>query len=192
MRDDGDITPEDFDRLLRWLDREHLKSSDAYEPERAGAAYEKIRRRLIAVCASRGCREAEECSDEVLRRVTRKVCRIDEGWDGNDPVSYFLAVLDYVLKEYWRRRPAPPPPPPLPPADESAHACLDACMGLLPPEQRGLLLRYYQGEQRAKIDHRRQLADELGVGLNALRIRVHRLRGSLAKCVRRCLDERAG
>lgn len=191
MSDEGDITPEDFERLLRWLDQEHARAGGAYDPERAGARYEKIRRRLILICASRGCHDAEDRADETIRRVTRKVGRIDERWDGNDPLSYFLAVLDFVLKEHWRRRaPAPAPPPPPDPEDrEAMHQCLDACMARLPPEQRELILRYYQGDQRAKIEHRRRLAEELGIALNALRIRMHRLRTTLEKCVRACLEQ---
>lgn len=189
MSEDSDTTPEDFERLLRWLDQESVRAGGVFDRERAGARYEKIRRRLILICASRGCREAEERADEAIRRVTRKVSGIDENWDGNDPVSYFLAVLDFVLKEHWRRKPLPPPPPPpAPPEEEAAYRCLDACLARLPHAQRELVLRYYQDDQRAKIEHRKRLADELGIALNALRIRVHRIRLALEKCVRACLE----
>ena len=40
------LKQEDFDRLLAWLDP---------DPEREGILYERIRWRLIAILASRGC-----------------------------------------------------------------------------------------------------------------------------------------
>ncbi|MBL8114745.1 MAG: hypothetical protein JNK60_17825, partial [Acidobacteria bacterium] len=46
-----------------------------------------------------------------------------------------------------------------------------------------LLLRYYQGDGASRIENRKALADELHVPMNALRIRVHRLRERLERCV---------
>lgn len=45
---------------------------------------------------------------------------------------------------------------------------------ILTPGERDLLVRYYQGER--SIRSRKALAEELGVPMNALRIRAHRLR----------------
>ncbi len=52
-------------------------------------------------------------------------------------------------------------------------------------------MKYYHDEKRAKIDYRKQLADALGIPLNALRIRAHRVRISLEKCVKDCLAQAA-
>ena len=54
---------------------------------------------------------------------------------------------------------------------------------------RELVLQYYQEEKQAKIDHRRRLAEQLGIALNALRIRAHRIRASLQECVQNCVQE---
>lgn len=191
MSDDGDITPEDFERLLRWLDQEYTRAGAVYDRERAGAKYEQIRRRLVVIFASRGCREAEDCADETIRRVTRNVSRIDENWDGNEPVSYFLVVLNFVLREYWRRKP-PPQLPPSPPPDntEAADECLEACLRASPASVRKFVLRYYQGSGREKIDQRKGLAEELGIGVKALRIRMFRIRSKLEECVHKCLAEK--
>jgi DNA-directed RNA polymerase specialized sigma24 family protein len=62
-------------------------------------------------------------------------------------------------------------------------------MGQLSPENRRLVLEYYQNEKRAKIDHRRKLAEQLGIAVNALRIRAHRIRLQLQKCVQACLEQ---
>ena len=59
---------------------------------------------------------------------------------------------------------------------------LDRCLGQLPEGARALLLRYHAtGAER--IAGRKRLADELGIALNALRIRMHRLRVTLEACL---------
>jgi hypothetical protein len=55
-------------------------------------------------------------------------------------------------------------------------------------ENRKLLLDYYREEKRAKIEYRRQLAEQMGIAVNALRIRAYRIRASLQKCVEDCLQ----
>ena len=192
MRGDDDITEEDFDRLLRWLDHEHAPGGAEYNPERAGARYEKIRRRMISFFACRGCREAEDHTDETFRRVTAEVRDVADTWVG-PPEPLFYGVANFVLKEYRRPRPAPPPPPAPRPTEviELEYECLESCVRRLTAAQRELILRYYRGARRAKIDHRKKLADELGIALNALRIRAHRIRSTLEKCVHECLAERA-
>jgi len=82
-----------------------------------------------------------------------------------------------------------PPPASEPGAQETEYECLDRCMRQLTPNNRELVLQYYQQEKRDKIDHRRDLAEQLGIALNALRIRAHRIRASLQECVQNCLDE---
>jgi hypothetical protein len=52
-----------------------------------------------------------------------------------------------------------------------------------------LVLEYYRQERKAKIDHRKLLAAELGIAVNALRIRAHRIRRSLEQCVHTCLEQ---
>ena len=81
------------------------------------------------------------------------------------------------------------PPPPSTQCDETEleYECLEACMSKLPPEQRELVLEYYQDEKRAKIEHRKRLSERLGVELNALRIRAYRIRAVLHECIRGCL-----
>jgi RNA polymerase sigma factor (sigma-70 family) len=179
------MTQESFDRLLRWLNPER---------EAAGMKYEDIRRRLIKFFTCRGCREAEDLADETINRVARRLAEIAETYRG-DPAPYFYGVAQKVYLEYLRRRPAPKSPPPAPPApeeEEPEYECLERCMQRLPEESRDLVLQYYQEEKGVRIDHRRRLADRLGIALNALRIRVYRIRAGLQECVRDCLERQAG
>jgi RNA polymerase sigma factor (sigma-70 family) len=173
------LSQEVFDTFLDWL---------SVDREQAGKKYEEIRRKLIKLFTCRGCTVAEDLADETINRVTKKVHEIKDTYVG-DPANYFYGVAHNVHLEYLRKRAeAVPPPPPQPSDDiEQEYECLEQCMQTLPPQNRELVLQYYQEEKRAKIDHRRKLAHNLGIELNALRIRAHRIRASLQDCMRQCL-----
>jgi hypothetical protein len=51
---------------------------------------------------------------------------------------------------------------------------------------REIIARYYVGKARVKIEHRRVMAEELGITMNALSIRACRIRDKLEACVRGC------
>jgi len=182
MKKEWAPTQEAFDSLLNWLDPDR---------ELAGQKYETIRLRLIKIFACRGCHEAEELADESINRVTAKVEELATTYEG-DPLLYFYGVASRVYLEYVRKNRLQsqiPPPPELPETtDDDAYECFDECMGQLPKKTSQLLLRYYQDEKHAKIENRKRLAQELGLGINALRIRAHRMRVQLQKCVESCLD----
>ena len=172
------LRQEDFDRLLAWLDQDR---------ERAGLAYEKIRWRLITIFAARECPVPEELADETMDRVARRVADIRETYVG-DKALYFLGVANNVPHEYLKR-PAPAEPPPENDTEETerAYLCLERCLERLPADSKLLIRRYYSEEKQAKIELRKQLADELGVSLNTLRLRALRIREKLQACIERCL-----
>jgi len=175
------LTQEAFDKLLLWLDPNR---------EQAGKKYEEIRRRLIKLFTCRGCREAEELADETINRVTKKVREVADTYSG-DPALYFYGVAHNVHLEYLRRKQLSPPPAPAgqPDETEQEYDCLEQCMQRLTPDNRELVLQYYREEKKAKIDHRKLLAQRLGIAVNALRIRAHRIRASLQECVQNCLAQ---
>jgi len=176
------ITEEGFNALLDWLDTDR---------DQAGEKYETIRLRLIKIFVSRGCNAAEEMTDETINRVIFKLREIRESYVG-DPALYFYGVANKVHLEYVRRKPFPQvAPQPLSSSDETEqkHECLERCMRQLPADQREMVLQYYMEDKRAKIDHRKELAEKMGIALNALRIRVHRIRLVLQQCVQDCLEQ---
>jgi len=175
------LTQESFETLLAWLDPNR---------EVAGQKYEEIRTRLMKIFACRGCYEPEDLADETINRVTNKLGEIGSTFIG-ERARYFYGVANKVHLEYLRRKPAPPLPAATNTSEEveRRYRCLDRCVGRLTPESRELVLQYYQEERRAKIEHRKNLADRLGIAVNALRIRAHRIRKSLQDCVRECLEE---
>jgi RNA polymerase sigma factor (sigma-70 family) len=183
MNKDWILTQESFDALLAWLDPRR---------EEAGQKYEVIRLRLIKIFTCRGCCEPEELADETINRVSKRLRDIQSDYTG-DPARYFYGVANKVHLEYVRRKPLPRPP--TPPEDsedsEKEYECLERCMQKITPGNRQLVLEYYQEEKQAKIEHRKQLAAQLGIALNALRIRAHRIRASLQECVQNCVQEAA-
>ncbi|HEY1403531.1 MAG TPA: hypothetical protein VGB05_05350 [Pyrinomonadaceae bacterium] len=180
---------DDFDRLLNWL--------DPVDRERAGAKYESIRQTLIQTFVWRGCHKAEELADETINRVMQKLPGVVSTYK-NDPALYFYGFGRNVLKEYYREittHALLDDPEQVKFSDqdretearERLFACLDECLGELSEDNRALILRYHEVKGMAKVDFRRDLADEQGVAKNALRVRVHRIRTHLHRCISACL-----
>jgi DNA-directed RNA polymerase specialized sigma24 family protein len=174
------LTPDGFEALLSMLHPDR---------ELAGERYEEIRRRLVRLFEWRGCAHAEELADETFNRVARKSA---EGLtlQRSDPYAYFCGVAHHVFQEVVRREARENRVlesgdwPSSGVVDEEPDYRLDplrACLGTLENDQRRLLLRYHQEDQR--IRSRKDLCDELGIPMNALRIRVHRLRKKVEACV---------
>lgn len=190
-----DITQEKFDELLAWLNPDR---------ELAGVKYEELRRSLIKILAWRGCSDAEGLADETINRVAGKVPELKATYTGI-PDPYFYAVANRIIKECQREAKSQAPvgdmssPPASSPENledpeydfEREYECLQQCLRRLSPDKRELILAYYQEEKQAKIDHRKELARQLGIDTNALRVRAHRIRAMLEECIERCLAEAA-
>jgi len=174
------LEQDEFDELLRWLDP---------EPERAGLAYEKIRRRLIVILASRGCLSAEELADETIDRVARRVKDIRAEYVGEKAI-YFLGVMNNVHHEYLKRPVLPRLPDRNEDAElrEQAHGCLDRCLDKLTTNSRQIIESYYAEDKRAKINLRRRLAKQFGLRPSSLRARALRIREKLQACIVQCLQ----
>ena len=178
---------EEFDSLLAWLDPDR---------ERAGEKYEEIRRKLTKILVWRQCYDAEELADETINRVSHRAQDIAIGYVG-DPATYFCGVMKNVYLEWLKDKgriveiiDSMPLPSPDPNEDEDRiYEYLERCRQELEAEDSELILKYYQQEKRAKIDQRKGLADRLGITLNTLRMRVHRIKAMLQQCVGECLKQ---
>jgi DNA-directed RNA polymerase specialized sigma24 family protein len=162
------------------------------DPERAGEQYEILRRKLVRFFEWRGSTTSEELADETLNRLARK---IDEGEAIRNLSAYIGGMARLVwleaLKEQERARAAfeelrassqyPSP------TDSQRIECFELCLESLPTESSALILDYYRAEKSDKIKLRKQLAEKMGMQINALRIRAHRIRVPLEKCVADCL-----
>lgn len=179
------MSREEFDALLALLHADR---------EEAGRVYERTRHRLIRTFEWRGCAQPEELADETFNRVARKA---GEGLEilRSDPLPYIIGVANHVFQEFLRREQGKIRslergdwPPPSPPEDEPDFRLehLRQCLETLAADQKRLLLSYYQPEKR--IRSRKILCDELRIPMNALRIRVHRLRKKVEACVKEKLQ----
>src|SRR6185369_10056856 len=180
MKKKWELSKEAFDALLTWLDSDR---------EQAALKYEKIRGGLIKIFTGRACVEPEDLADETINRVARKLKEIEQDFSG-DRARYFFGVANKVHLEHLRRKlpQAMPPPANDPDRIELEYNCLERCIERLSGENRDLLLRYHGAESRTDTDHRRALAEELGIAPNALRIRVYRIRMTLKECVEKCIE----
>jgi DNA-directed RNA polymerase specialized sigma24 family protein len=178
-----ELNQESFESLLRWLNSDR---------EQAGKRYEDIRGRLIKIFGSRGCAEPDVLADETINRVAKRVEEISKTYEG-DPALYFYGVANKIHMEQLRKQKPIESLPPVPDRDdyEDEYVCLEGCIGHLPAQSRDLVLQYYEHKQQDKIVQHQRLAERLGIGLNALRIRAHRARLALRKCIINCLEEKS-
>lgn len=153
------------------------------DPLRAAERYEHLRARLVCRFRARGLPAAEDLADEAFDRVAR---RLSEGERPRDLSRYILGTGRLVGLEAARRTRQTQYleddvlTAPAPQVDrEERMDVLVACLAELPEPTRQLLMRYECAHRGERIAERRALARELGIGLNALRIRVHRLREKL-------------
>lgn len=173
--------------LLAWLGPDGVSGARKYE---------EVRERLIRLFRFRGCQSPEDLADETIDRVARAAMKADFRLEGT-PIAYFRGVARNVHLEWLRtqrrfvKEPIGDVHTQLPwgratVEDEEIMAdYLERCLELLSTEKRTLLLRYYECDKRAKIDTRKALAEQEGMGLNALRIQVFRLRNTVRECVER-------
>ena len=159
--------------------------------------YETLRADLIKIFWWRGCNDPEGMADETIIRVTRKVGEVAASYVGS-PTTYFYGVAKNLLHEYDRKRdinllPQAEQfilPAPLTEEDDSSerlYECFERCLKRLEARERKLVIQYYDGQGKAKIDGRKRLADKLGIDLNALRVRTRRIRAKLRECIGKCV-----
>jgi DNA-directed RNA polymerase specialized sigma24 family protein len=176
-----------FSRLLLWLD-EGIDSN--------GEKYLEMRRRLVFYFARKNCLSPDELADETLNRVARRLTEEGDITDAS-PARYCYIVAKFVFLEDCRKPKrvemdlkgagnlrSPAGSNPGTDGDGPVHR-LRKCLGKLTPENRGLILDYYHGDQKSKIGNRRRLASRLGLSMNALGIRACRIRDRLEDCMKK-------
>src|SRR5215469_6945895 len=151
--------------------------------------YTELRQRLVKYFDWRGCADPEDLADETITRATR---RIGEGAvsgatspsdngaplpSGSDAIlPYCYGIAKWVLKEYRHRASKTDPLGEL--AEDTGavdsrqtidtRLALEQCLKKLAPRHAALLVSYY-------LYDREQLAEQLGISANALRVRVFRI-----------------
>ena len=191
MARDSAIPPESFEEILAWLNPDR---------EMAGAMYVQLRQDLAKMFMWGRCADPEGMTDEAFDRVARKIPHVRPTYEG-DPRLYFRAVANNLIKENHKKVKSQLPlddlnlpEPAITEAEDETTAdieeCLQQCLQKLSAEKRELILGYYAKEKQAKIDYRNELAQKFGISVETLRVRVFRIRESLAECIGRCLKRK--
>ncbi len=185
------IPPESFEEILAWLN-----------PDREVAAnmYVQLRHDLAKLFSYRGCSDPEGLTDEVFDRVAKKVHSVRPTYEG-DPRLYFRAVANNLVKETLKRvknqvslEGIDVPQQTTSETEKEivdVEECLQSCLQKLNDNNRKLIVAYYAKEKQAKIDHRSEMAQQLGITIETLRVKIYRVRVSLQECIERCLKRKA-
>jgi DNA-directed RNA polymerase specialized sigma24 family protein len=179
------LTPEAFEYLMARL------SADR---EEAAREFEELRRYLTTLLTYAGGAEPEHLADIALDRAAK---RLSEGEQIENLKGWLRGAARRVLLE--SRADAKRESSAVETAQleistverkkedlERDHELLAECLGLLVPESRSLIERYYQATGEPLLAARKRLAEQLGISIENLRTRALRLR----KIVERCFTER--
>ncbi|HMS41293.1 MAG TPA: hypothetical protein PKE69_13770 [Pyrinomonadaceae bacterium] len=179
----SEVTPENFEIFLRWLNP---------QIEKAGDEYERLRFRLITFFTSRRCIYADELADVTLNRTIEKVTQLNAETIENK-TSYVYAIAKYVYLESLRKEKsfleiedkhftAKPFQ-----EEDVSGICLDKCLGNLEFDQRKFILEYFSESKAQKIALHKKTADNLEISPTALRMKASRIKQKLSVCVKDCI-----
>lgn len=178
------LTATAFDSLLLFLD---------VDRERAAARYEKIRQRLIELFKNRGAEFPEELADTTIDLAARQIEQMKEfAQEGGYVENYFWAIGKKVSSALFYGRPLAASPISdgsawQIEAKDSSWRRLEKCLLSLSVGQRELILAYY--EYAGSPKSRKNLAAQMGIKPNVLRLRVHRIKRALKKCMEEASTE---
>jgi DNA-directed RNA polymerase specialized sigma24 family protein len=165
----------------------------------AGEEYERLHSKLVKYFLWNASRFPEELADKTFDRVA---FRLKEGEVIKDIVKYIQGVARYILLEDFKER-----------EKESAniaqlsvfkedveekrhsdrlHRIMEECLKNLSAEDQELISQYYVEDKKSRLDRHDELAERRGIPLNAMRIRVYRIRQRLKHCIQQGLNEEQG
>ena len=150
-------------------------------------------------------RGAKASYGEIIDRISivKRAIQTEEGAIAEPPARYCYITAKFVFLEHLRgtehrhvslagmtdshdpasRFAAHSAADPGAEAREASLERLERCLRQLTADDRALILEYYRGDRRIKIERRRELAARLGMTANALSIRACRIRNKLEACI---------
>lgn len=168
----------ELDALLAWL---------APTREQAGEKYEVIRQMLTRYFAWRHYTLAEEHADETIDRVARRLASGQQIRCTNR-YRYFQGVARNICLELGKQKAHEVQlrwhVAAVPEHDCPRTVCLNRCLSVLSTGARELLEGYYLDD---RLDDRLELAAQLGITPNAVRLRVFKEKQKLKSCITRCV-----
>lgn len=184
----GDWQRADWLRFLEWL------HPDA---DQAGREYQAIHQKLFHYFTKLGCGDATALADQTIDRVIRLLGTRGDQFS-SAPLRICYGVARYIHKEYlhhqvskdggevtearadhYRAATAE--------EQELVERCLNQCLQKLDLRKRDIYTSYYL----TKAGGRPELAAELGMTINALRLLIMRLNNHLRDCITACQQNEA-
>lgn len=185
------LTATAFEHLLVRLDADQTQAAEKYE---------QLRQKLVKCLTWKGCpeSEADTLADTTLDRVAFKLTQGEVIQNIN---AYACEVLRYVWLEFNRKRKEDAAGDELPEVAVQPEIeifndpdlrlrCLRKCLAEVVPDEKDkiLIIGYYDTEAGEKNkDNRKNLAEKLGLKMNALKVKACRLRERLEKCINDCV-----
>lgn len=182
LKKDWVLTEEAFDRVLGALDPDR---------ETAGERYEMLRLKLVKYFEWQSLSLPEDLADEAIDRLARK---LSENGHVESLNAFALGIARHIASEERRRRIREKKAAgellsqeSLAPGSDEVSAskghCFE-CLSELTRDDRLLILRYYSVGKAGKIKDHKRMAEEIGTSINSMRIRVHRIKLKLKRCIR--------
>jgi DNA-directed RNA polymerase specialized sigma24 family protein len=167
----------------------------------AGEKYEELRRKLIKFFEWNSCSAPEDLVDETLDRVAKRL----GAEEVRDVSAFAWGVAKNVRQEAQKRSARLVPISDLPqganPLREKENLenaiqermdqgrrsqCFLLCLQCLGTKDRDLFLKYHSAGEQAATE-RQHLADDFGLTIAALRVRINRMRERIERCVAGCM-----
>jgi DNA-directed RNA polymerase specialized sigma24 family protein len=187
LRGSQNLEHPDFDVLLRRFDSDSKRGIEKYE---------SLRRRLVKYFEWNNCFSA---SEDLVDLTMDAVARKPSEFVIDDVVAYSRGVARNIIRQFHGRSAREILLPDIPEVNDSAQDLeehlisgmdlvktvnwLNQCLHKLKSEDRDLVLEYYNTQEPTHIAHREKLARTVGVSMNALRVRVNRIRDRLEECL---------
>ena len=170
---DSILDQTDYDRLFTLLE------PGSPSPE---SGFQLCRLKLIKFFSWRWCPDPANLADETIVRLLKNV-KQGHMTASEKPYKYVYAIALNVYREHRRELEKHP----LVSYDdavttwvpESSDGCRELCLKKLPNDKLELLNQYY-------LLDREELAGKLELSLNALRLRIHRIKEDLRNCCEDC------
>jgi DNA-directed RNA polymerase specialized sigma24 family protein len=149
------------------------------------AGFEQCRIKLFKFFAWRRCDDPSNLADETIVRLLRKVNE-GEVISSGKPYSYVYGIANKVFFEYCRfqkkqRKASEFPNLPVVLSPIEPNRCQQQCLNRLSLEKRELLEHYFLDNEDSQT-----IAQKQQITINALRLKIHRIKLELSRCCEEC------
>jgi DNA-directed RNA polymerase specialized sigma24 family protein len=190
MKKSNQLKKVEFEELLKWFSPDETK---------AGEEYEIIRSGLERYFRYRGCADPDDLADVTINRVASRLLSLDLS-ENPSKISIFYGFAKNIYREYLTRTSKlefhqdtnylPFYDLSFEDEENKEFDCLDKCLSKISDEEKQIIIGYYSKDKGDKILLRKKMAEQLGITLNALHVRVYRIKNILKLCIENCVKKK--